>query len=73
MIWQTAGAGSIWARGTFTTAKEVDFVALLGTNATETTRCSIKLGDSQAEVDGAADYDSGFQTIRSPAIAREDG
>ena len=73
MIWETALASSIWVRCDLGSAKDIDFVALLGTNATETTRIRIRLGDSQAEVDGTADYDSGYIAIRTPAITREDG
>lgn len=72
-VWETTGASNIWARGNFGSAKEVDFVALLSTNAGTGTRARIRLGDTQAEVDGTADYDSGFQVIRTPALTHWSG
>lgn len=67
-VWETTGAANVWARGDFGSAKEVDFIALLSTNATATTTARLRLGDTQAEVDGTADYDSAAQVIRTPAI-----
>lgn len=73
MVWETTGAANVWARGDFGSAKEIDFVALLSTNAIPATSAMIRLGDSQAEVDGAADYDSGTQVIRSPSLTHHSG
>lgn len=54
MRWETSGAGSIWARGTFGgSAKEINFMSLLGTNATVSTRVRLRLGASQTDVDSA--------------------
>lgn len=73
MVWESTGATSVWARGDFGSAKDVDFIGLIGTNATSSTTVRLRLGDSQAEVDGSADYDSSTQLIRSPAITTSDG
>ncbi len=73
MIWQSSGNADLWARGDFGAAKAVDFVSLISTNAQAGTTARLRLGDSQAEVDGSADYDSGAQVIITPSITREDG
>lgn len=73
MTWKSSGASNLWVRGDFGSAKAVDFVALLSANAVSATTIRIRLGDSQANVDGAASYDSGAQTFISPSITREDG
>lgn len=73
MVWQSNGIANLWVRGDFGSAKEVDFVSLISANAGAATTARLRLGDTQAEVDGAADYDSGAQIIISPSIVREDG
>lgn len=73
MVWESTGASSVWIRGDFGSAQEVDFIALLGTNATATTTFRLRLGDDQTEVDGTADYDSGAELIINPAITTTDG
>lgn len=73
MTWKSSGASNLWVRGDFGSAKPVDFVSLISANAISATTIRIRLGDSQAEVDGTADYDSGAQAFISPSITREDG
>lgn len=74
MIWETNGTSSITVLCDLGSAKEIDFIALIGTNAASGSTARIRLGDTQAEVEGvSADYDSGDQVIRTPALTREDG
>lgn len=73
MVWETTGNTNVWVRGNFGVARPVDYVALIGTNALAGTTARLRLGDTQAEVDGTADYDSGTQVIITPSITREDG
>lgn len=73
MVWQSNGASNLWVRGDFGAAKAVDFISLISTNAQPGTTARLRLGDSQAEVDGTADYDSGAQVVITPSITREDG
>jgi hypothetical protein len=73
LTWRTSGSGNAWVRGDFGSAKEVDFCALVSANATSSTTIRLRLGDSQAEVDGSADYDSSPMTFINPSITRTDG
>lgn len=73
MVWQSNGNSNLWVRGNFGSAKPVDFVSLLSTNAQSGTTIRVRLGTSQAAVDGTASYDSGAVTLINPAITREDG
>jgi hypothetical protein len=73
MVWQSNGNANLWVRGNFGSARPVDFVSLISTNAQAGTTARLRLGDSQAAVDGTASYDSGNQIIISPSITREDG
>lgn len=67
MVWQSNGTSDLWVRGDFGSAKDIDFVGLLGSNAIPAaTTIRIRLGDSQAEVDGTADYDSTALTFVDP-------
>lgn len=71
LTWQASS--SIWARGDMGSAYPIDFCAVLSANAQAGTTFRLRLGDSQAEVDGSADYDSGAQAFISPSITRDDG
>lgn len=72
--WRSNGNSGIWARGTFDGTRSVDFCAVIAANAQPDTRIRLRLGTSQAEVDGeSAPYDSGAVVFVSPAITREDG
>lgn len=73
MVWKSNGNTNLWVRGNFGSAKPVDFFSVLSANAQSGTTIRLRLGDTQAEVDGTADYDSGAQTFISPARTREDG
>ena len=69
MVWQSSGNSNLWVRGDFGAAQDIDFVGLLGTNAQSGTTLRVRLGDSQAEVDGTADYDSTAVSLISPTPA----
>lgn len=73
MTWRSTGNGSLWIRGDFGASRVVDFVALLQANAIAGTTIRVRLGTTQAQVDGTALYDSGALPFISPAITREDG
>jgi len=74
MVWQSNGNGSLWVRGQFGGATQaVDFMAIMGANALVGTTFRLRLGTTQAQVDGTAPYDSGDQTFISPARTRADG
>lgn len=73
MVWKSNGNGGLYVRGDFGIARNVDFVALMSANATSSTTIRVRLGDTQAEVDGTADYDSGALPFISPAITNPSG
>ena len=68
MVWESNGATGVYVRGTFSAAVDIDFLGLIGTNATESTTMRLRLGDDATEVNGTADYDSGALVIRDPAV-----
>lgn len=72
LTWK-AGSGQQFVRGNLGSAKSIDFCAILSANAQAGTTFRLRLGDSQGEVDGTADYDSGAQTFIDPSITRDDG
>lgn len=67
MVWETTGASGIYARGDLGSARDIDFLALLATNAVAGATFRLRLGTSQAEVDGTAPYDSGTLPIHTIA------
>ncbi|KKW92977.1 hypothetical protein [Sphingobium chungbukense] len=69
MVWQSDGNSNLWVCCDLGAAQDIDFVALLGTNAQSGTTIRVRLGDSQGEVDGTADYDSGAVALISPTPA----
>ena len=73
MRWQSNGNGNLWVRGQFDTIRAINFAALMGTNAQPGTTIRVRLGMSQAQVDGLAAYDSGVQPLISPSVSRADG
>lgn len=74
MRWESSGASNVWARGQFGGATQaVNFMSLMAANALPGTTIRLRLGTSQAQVDGSAPYDSGAQTFISPANTRADG
>lgn len=72
MTWRTDGSGGLWIRGDLGQFRIVDFVALLKANAIGITRIRVRLGATQAQVDGSAPFDSGELDFVSPLINRED-
>lgn len=72
MTWKSNGNTNLWIRGDFGSAKPVDFVSVLSANAQSGTTIRVRLGDSQAEVDGTADYDSTALAFISPSITTDD-
>ena len=73
LTWKTNGNTNLWARGDFGSAQPVDFMTLIQANALPGTTIRLRLGSTQAEVDGIAPYDSGALSLISPAITRDDG
>ncbi|WP_374139376.1 hypothetical protein [Sphingomonas sp.] len=74
MVWKSSGNSNLWVRGDFGTAKAIDFVSMMGANALAGTQIRVRLGDSQAEVDGSVEgYDSGTVNFIAPAVTRQDG
>lgn len=72
-VWRTNGNANIWARGQFTAAAVVSLCAVLGANAQAGTTIRLRLGTTQAHVDGSAPYDSGAVTFINPAVTRDSG
>jgi len=69
MLWESTGNSNLWVRGDLGSAQDIDFIGLLGTNALPGTTIRVRLGDTQGEVDGTADYDSGAVTLINPTPA----
>lgn len=73
LTWKTSGASNVWIRGNFGSAKPVDFCSVIAANALPGTTIRLRLGATQAAVDGTAAYDSGAVAFINPSITREDG
>jgi len=73
LTWRTDGNSNVWARGVLDSEQTIDFCAMVAANAQAGTKIRLRLGTTQAEVDGTAPYDSGAVDFISPAITREDG
>lgn len=74
LVWKSSGATNVWARGQMTSAQSINFAALMSANAIGTsTKLRLRLGTSQAQVDGTAPYDSGAVNLINPTITRSDG
>ena len=74
MVWQSNGNTNLWVRGQFGGATQaVNFMSLMGANAQPGTTIRVRLGTTQAQVDGTAPYDSGAQPFITPARTRADG
>lgn len=63
LVWKSNGNTNLWVRGQFSTSQVIDFCALMGTNASLATNIRLRLGTTQAQVDGTAPYDSGALPI----------
>lgn len=72
LTWKTS-TGTTYARGQFTKTEAISFLAIVAANAQSGTTYRLRLGSSQAEVDGTAPYDSGSLAFISPSITRDDG
>lgn len=73
LTWKSTGAANVWVRGDLGANKDIDFCSIVSANALAGTTIRVRLGDTQAEVDGTADYDSTAVAFISPSITREDG
>lgn len=75
LTWKTSGASNVWARGELAASQSIDFCALIAANADSGTQIRLRLGTSQAEVDGTAPYDSGAVDFiaTTPAATPADG
>lgn len=74
MRWESTGNANLWVRGQFGGATQaVNFMSLMAANALAGTTIRLRLGTTQAQVDGTAPYDSGVQTLITPARSRSDG
>jgi hypothetical protein len=67
MRWESTGNTNLWVRGQFSGTQAVNFVSLMATNALPGTTIRVRLGTTQAQVDGTAPYDSGTLTLITPA------
>ena len=73
MRWESTGSGNLWVRGQFDGTQAVNFVSLMGANALPGTTIRVRLGTTQAEVDGTAPYDSTALPFIAPARTESDG
>ena len=73
LTWRTNGTANAWVRGDLGSAQSIDFASLVAANALPGTTIRLRLGTTQAEVDGAAPYDSTALPFISPSITRADG
>ena len=69
LTWKSSGTANLWARGDFGSAKSIDFMSLVSANALAGTTIRLRLGATQAAVDGVAGYDSTALAFISPSIA----
>lgn len=73
MRWESTGNTNLWVRGQFNGTQAVNFVSLMAANALPGTTIRVRLGTTQAQVDGTAPYDSGTLTLISPARTEAGG
>lgn len=73
LVWRSSGSLNLWIRGDMGASYAIDFVSLIAANAQPGTTIRVRLGATQAEVDGTAPYDSGAVPFISPAVTRESG
>lgn len=71
LVWQSNGNANLWARGQMPKTLPVDFVSVIQANALPGTTIRVRLGVTQAEVDGTALYDSGAVAFIAPSVTRE--
>lgn len=76
LTWLATNDTQIWARGQFASEQTIDFCAIVAANAQAGTKFRLRLGASQADVDGAsAPYDSGALDFigTAPRVTPDDG
>lgn len=73
LTWRTVGTANAWVRGDLGATQAIDFCSLMAANAQPGTTIRLRLGATQAEVDGTSPYDSTALTFISPAMTRHDG
>lgn len=74
LTWKAGGTGDTWVRGRFQDPRLVDFCAIVAATALPGTSYRLRLGATQADVDGnAAPYDSGLLPFITPAAVRASG
>ena len=74
LVWRSNGNSNLWARGQLSAAQAISMCSLVSANAQAGTKIRLRLGTSQAQVDGgSAPYDSGNVDFNSPATTRESG
>lgn len=73
MRWESDGNSNLWVRGQFNGTQAVNFISLMGANALPGTTIRVRLGTTQAQVDGTAPVDSGVQTLINPARTEASG
>lgn len=54
LTWKSTGASNVWARGQMAASASIDFCALVSANALSGTKYRLRLGASQAAVDGGS-------------------
>lgn len=54
LTWKSTGNSNVWARGQMTSAGTIDFAAIVSANALAGTKYRLRLGASQAAVDGGS-------------------
>lgn len=74
LVWRTNGSSNAWARGQMPALTAINMASVVAANAQAGTTIRLRLGTSQAQVDGgSAPYDSGVVTFISPAETVEGG
>ncbi|MCW1985612.1 UNVERIFIED_ORG: hypothetical protein M2348_001344 [Sphingomonas sp. R1F5B] len=74
LTWKANAGGGLWARGVLPAQASIDFCGIIAANAQPGTTYRLRLGVTQADVDGSsAPYDSGALPFINPSIVREDG
>lgn len=74
LTWVAPDGSAAWIRGQLPQQGAIDFCSIVSANAQAGTTYRLRLGNSQAAVDGgSAAYDSGTLPFISPAITRADG
>lgn len=76
LTWNAPNDAAIWVRGQFAASQAIDFCAVVAANAQAGTQIRLRLGATQADVDGSsAPYDSGALDFigTAPRVTPDDG